>query len=126
MLKVNTQQFKMSAILPISRRYRADMFYNVNKLNEKFSAISYNMDSITVDNTGLSLQDFTHDYVVSAHLTFDGHPLQVGQYSIFKFTVSSSRYANGRTPIEIDIEENPDINEHIHLSFYIHVLQSRG
>ena len=203
-LKATTQQFKRSAILPISRRYRADRFYEMKKLDGKFAtdtiwadikslnqhkysqiythkcgfAISYPLDSMTGDNIGLSLQDFVHDYGIPNHLTFDGHPSQVGQGSLFmknvrkygiqyhvssprrpeqnpaeggireikrrwyrimtkkdvprrlwdfglnwvcetgNITVSSSRYADGRTPIEIITGETPDISEYLDFSFY--------
>ena len=36
-LKATTQQFKRSAILPISRRYQADRFYEMKKLDGKFA-----------------------------------------------------------------------------------------
>ena len=35
-LGATTQHFKRSAILPISRRYRADRFYDLKKLDAKF------------------------------------------------------------------------------------------
>ena len=203
-LKATTQQFRRSAILPISRRYRADRFYEMKKLNGKFAtdtiwadikslnqhkyaqiythkcgfAISYPIDSMTGDNIGLSLQDLVHDFGIPTHLTFDGHPSQVGQGSLFmknlrkyniqyhissprrpeqnpaeggireikrrwyrimtvkdvprrlwdyglnwvcetgNITVSGSRYANGRTPIEMITGETPDISEYLDFGFY--------
>ena len=36
-LDATTQHFKRSAILPISRRYRADRFYDLKRLDNKFS-----------------------------------------------------------------------------------------
>ena len=37
-------------------------------------------------------------------------------------TISSSRYANGRTPIEIVTGETPDISEYADFRFYVWVL----
>ena len=122
--------------------------------------------------------DFSHDFGVLEHLTFDGALAQTGKRTSFmkhirkldiqhhvsgprrpnknpaeatireikkrwyrimtkkqvpkrlwdfgivwicetnNLSVSSSRYAQGRTPLEIITGETPDISEHLHFSFY--------
>ena len=203
-LKATTQHFKRSALLPISRRYRADRFYDLKRLDGKFStdtiwadvksinqhkyaqvythkcgfAVVYPINSMTGDAIGQTLIDFIHDFGVPQDLTFDGHKSQVSAGSLFMRTikkyhikfhvseprkpeqnpsdggirelkrrwyhlmtkrnvprrlwdygitwiaetgnlaVSSSRYANGRTGIEIITGDTPDISEYIDFSFY--------
>ena len=203
-LEATTQNFKRSAILPISRRYRADRFYDLKKLDGKFStdtiwadvksvnqhkyaqvythkcgfSVVYPIDNMTGDAIGQTLIDFIHDFGIPAFLTFDGHKSQVNSGSLFMRTirkhhikfhvseprkpeqnpaeggirelkrrwyhimvkksvprrlwdygitwisetgnlsVSSSRYANGRTSIEIITGETPDISEYIDFGFY--------
>ena len=203
-LNATTQHFKRSAILPISRRYRADRFYDLKKLDGKFStdtiwadvksvnqhkyaqvythkcgfAVVYPINNMTGDSIGQTLIDFIHDFGVPQFLTFDGHKSQVGAGSLFMRTVrkhhikfrvseprkpeqnpseggireikrrwyhlmmkkkvpkrlwdfgitwicetgnlavSSSRYANGRTSIEIITGDTPDISEYIDFGFY--------
>jgi hypothetical protein len=203
-LRATTQHGIRSAILPLSRRYKADRMYNMKRLQGRFAtdtffsdiksmhndtcaqiyshktgfAVCYPMKSATGDSIGFSLQDFVHDFGVPEHLTFDGAQAQVGQYTRFmqnirkynirhhvssprrpnenpaeaqirevkkrwyrimrkknvpkrlwdygiiwicetgNITVSSSRYANGRTPLEIMTGETPDITEYLDFGFY--------
>ena len=203
-LDATTQRFKRSAILPISRRYRADRFYKTKRLDGKFStdtlwadikslnqhkfaqiftqkcgfAAAYPINSMSGDELGHALQDFIHDFGAPEHLVFDGHKSQVSKNALFMKTirkyhishhvaaprrpeqnpaekgmheikkrwyrimmkrsvpkrlwdygliwvcetgnmsVSSSRYANGRTPLEIISGETPDISEYTDFGFY--------
>ena len=203
-LGATTQHFRRSAILPISRRYRADRFYELKRLDGKFSTDTiwadikstnqhkyaqvythkcgfsaiYPINNMTGDAIGQTLIDFIHDFGVPAFLTFDGHKSQVSSGSLFMRTikkhhikfhvseprkpeqnpaeggirelkrrwyhimakkkvpkrlwdygitwisetgnlsVSSSRYANGRTSIEVITGETPDISEYIDFGFY--------
>ncbi len=112
-LLATTQHFKRSAILPISRRYRADRFYDTKRLDGKFStdtiwadvrsinqhkyaqaythkcgfAVIYPMDNMTRDSIGQTLLDFIHDFGIPAILTFDGHKSQLGEGSLFMKTI---------------------------------------
>ena len=203
-LKATTQRGIRSAILPLSRRYRADRMYNVKRLNSKFAtdtlwadhtslhqnkyaqlyshkngfAATYPLEQATGDSIGSSLQDFISDFGAPFHLTFDGASAQVGRNTLFmktlrkysinyhvsgarrpnenpaegsmrelkkrwyrimmkqkvpqrlwdygivwicetgNLTVSSSKYANGRTPLEIITGETPDISEYLDFAFY--------
>ena len=203
-LEATTQNFKRSAILPISRRYRADRFYKTKRLEERFAtdtiwadtkslnqhkfaqaythkcgfAVVYPMNNMSGDSIGETLQHFVHDFGIPSILTFDGHKSQVSKGSLFmkmirkydiKFhvseprkpqqnpaeggireikrrwyrimtkkavpkrlwdyglvwicetgnlTVSSSRYANNRTGLEIISGETPDISEYVDFGFY--------
>ena len=203
-IEATTQNLTRSAILPISRRYRADRNYNIKRLNSKFSTDTIygelksllqnvaaqvyttkfgfasvypitGFDGTTIGNT---LKDFISDYGVPEHLTFDGALVQTGRNTDFMKTikkyeikhhtssprrpnenpaegsireikrrwyhimmkkrvprrmwdfglvwvcdtgnlsVSSSKYANGRTAIEIVTGETPDISEYLDFSFY--------
>ena len=108
-LRANTQNFKRSAILPISRRYRADRFYDMKKLDGYFStdtiyaevksinqhkyvqvythkcgfAMVYPINNMTGDTIARTLQDFTHDFGIPMHLTFDGHKSQISEGLLF-------------------------------------------
>mgnify|MGYP003326537431 FL=1 len=201
-LRATTQRGVRSAILPISRRYRADRFINTRTLQGKFAtdtlwmtprtiagniasqvyshkcgfAASYHMHSADGDSVGYTLSSFIHDYGKPSHLTFDGIPTQTGANTSFMKTirraqilyhvsqpytprenpaegsireikrrlyrimhkknipwrlwdfilswicetgnvvVSSSPYANGRTPLEILTGETPDITEYLDFS----------
>jgi hypothetical protein len=203
-LEATTQKGTRSAILPISRRYRADRVYSLKRLNAKFAtdtlysevkslhqmncaqiysnkvgfAVCYPMTAATGQLIGQSLKDFSHDFGVPEHLTFDGAQAQVGKDTLFMKTVrqfdikyhvsaprrpnenpaegsirqlkmrwyrvmmkkkvpkrlwdygmiwvtetgnlsvSSSRYANGRTAIEYITGETPDISEYLDFGFY--------
>ena len=193
-----------SAVLPISRRHRADKMFGVKRLHGKFAtdtlwsdckslqqnkcaqvyshkngfAVCYPMVQATGDTIGDSLQDFIHDFGVPEHLTFDGARAQEGKNTKFmqsirkhqirnklsaprrpnenpsesaireikrrwyrmmdkkdiparlwdfvmvcvcetgNLTVSSSKYANGRTPVEILTGETPDISEYTDFCIY--------
>ena len=108
-----TQRFKRSAILPIGRRYRADRFYKVKRLDAKFFtdtmwadikslnhnkhaqiftqkcgfATAYPVDKMTGNQIGRALQDFIHDFGVPESLTFHGHKSQTGKDSLFMHTI---------------------------------------
>ena len=203
-LAATQQRGVRSAILPLSRRYRADRMYSVKRLNGKFATdtlwatvrslrqnicaqvyshkcgfqAAYVMTAATGDTTGHSLLDFIHDFGAPEHLTFDGASVHVGPKTLFmktvrrsritthtseakrandspaeaaireikkrwyrimqkmrvpqrlwdfglvwicetgNFIVSSSRYANGRSALEIITGETPDITEYLDFSFY--------
>jgi hypothetical protein len=203
-LRVTTQRGVRSAILPISRRYRADRYLNVKRLLGKFATDSayspikslrgnvasqvyshkcgfkktYHLRAVTGDDIGQTLADFVSDYGAPEHLTFDGASVQVGSKTRFmdlirrheiKHHVSSprrpnenpaegsirelkkrwyrimikkrapkrvwdygfdwvcetdnvmwnsSRYCQGRTPLEIITGETPDITEYLDFGFY--------
>ena len=108
-----TQKGIRSAILPISRRYRADCIYHLKRLDGKFAtdtfypefkslnqntcaqvfshkggfAICYPMPRASGDTIGQALRDFSHDYGVPSHLTFDGASAQVGKDTLFMRTI---------------------------------------
>ena len=203
-IKVTTQRGIRSALMPISRRYRADRFYDVKRLRCKiatdtmfsptksihqntcaqiyshkagFSAC-YPQSNTKGETLGDSLNNFVHDFGAPDHLTFDGYSSQVGRETKFykrlkhygidhhvsaprrpnenpaegcirelkrrfyrvryakrvpkrlwdylllwisetgNLSVSSSKYANGRTSTEIITGETPDISEYVDFSFY--------
>ena len=203
-LQATTQRGTRSSILPLSRRYKADRYYNIKRLNSKFAsdtvwadikslnqhkyaqifthkcgfAAVYPIDTMSGDSIGYALQDFINDFGVPEFLTFDGHLSQTSKGSLFmknvrkhdikyhisaprrpnenpaeggirevkrrwyrimtkkrvprrlwdyglvwicetgNLTVSSSRYAKGRTALEIITGETPDISEYLDFSFY--------
>jgi hypothetical protein len=203
-MRATTQRGVRSAILPLSRRYRADRAYNVKRLESRFAtdtlwaeekslnqnkcaqiysskngfAACYPMTRATGSEIGQSLNDFIHDFGAPSHLTFDGAQAQVGSKTMFMKTirrydirfhvssprrpnenpvegsireikkrwyrimmrrkvpkrlwdyglvwicetgnlsVSSSRYANGRTAIEMITGDTPDISEYTDFGFY--------
>lgn len=211
-LKATLQRGLRSAILPISRRYRADGMYSVKRLMGKFSAhtlwgtvrslkgnvatqlyshkcgfvAAYHLTKANNENIGDSLANFVHDYGAPETLTFDGAAVQVGSKTRFmdvirragirhhvsgprrpnqnpteaairevkkrwyrllhkdnipkqlwdygiswvcetaNVTVSSSRYADGRTPMEIITGITPDITEYLDFSFYDWVTYKTG
>ena len=203
-LRVTTQRGVRSAILPISRRYRADRVFGVKRLSGKFSTdtaygkmrslrgnigcqlyshkcgfkVSYPIPKIDGDSVGNTLTQFISDYGAPEHLTFDGASVQTGLKTRFmdalrkyeiKYHVSGprrpnenpaeqsihevkkrwyrimlkkkvparlwdygfnwvcetenlcanmSKYANGRTPLEIITGDTPDISEYLDFDFY--------
>ena len=203
-LRATTQRGLRSAILPLSRRYRADRMFNVRQLEGKYAtdtlwaktrslnnnvasqiysnkngfSAAYHLKAASGDELGYSLASFIHDYGAPEHLTFDGAQAQVGHNTLFmknirracipyhvsqprspnenpaeqsilhikkrlyrimhkkkvpkrlwdfgvswvcetsNVTANSSRYANGRTPLEIVTGETPDITEYLDFSFY--------
>ena len=207
-LRVTTQRGVRSAILPISRRYRADRMFSVKRLNGKFATdtaygkvkslrgnvasqlfshkcgfkVCYPLQKVDGNNVGDALTQFISDFGVPDRLTFDGASVQTGPKTRFmdairryeiKYHVSGprrpnenpaeqgihelkkrwyrlmlkkkvpyrlwdygfawvcetdnvcanmSKYAEGRTPLEIITGETPDISEYIDFDFYDWVL----
>ena len=203
-MHATTQRGLRSAILPLSRRYRADKILNIRRLDDRFSTDTFFADTCSkgqnkcaqvfstkagftaiyplrdasADSIGQALNDFIHDYGVPTQLVFDGAASHVGHNTLFmktvrkhdiryhvseprrpnqnpaegairelkrkwyrlmsrnqvhprlwdhaiswlseigNMTVSTSRYANGRTSIEMITGETPDITEHLDFSFY--------
>ena len=203
-IDATTQNGTRSAILPLSRRYRADRRYNLKRLEGDFSTDSlyaeiksllgnkyaqiyslrngftaiYPLTDLSGDSIGYSLNDFSHDFGIPARLKLDGFSSQIGRKTLMmktirenkidyhisepyspnqtpaegairetkkrwyrimmkkgvpkrlwdfglvwisetgNLTVSSSRYANGRTPLEIVTGETPDISEYTDFGFY--------
>ena len=203
-LNATTQMATRSAVLPISRRYRADKMYGVKRLSGRFStdtlwsdqkslnqnvcaqvfshkngfSVCYPMTRANGDTIGDALLDFVHDFGVPEHLKSDGAAAQEGKRTKFmasvrkyrikhklsgpkrpnenpsecaireikrrwyrmmdkkriplrlwdyamvwicetgNLCVSSSKYANGRTPVEIITGETPDISEYTDFSIY--------
>jgi hypothetical protein len=211
-LNATTQRGIRSAILPLSRRYRADRMYNLKRLNGRFAtdtlyadikslnqhkyaqmfthkngfAVCYPIDRLLGNHLGYAFRDFIHDYGIPEHLTMDGASNQTGSNTMFmqlirkhnikhhvssprranenpaegsirevkkrwyrvmkkmnvphrlwdfgliwicetgNLTVSSSRYANGRTPLEIITGETPDISEYLDFTFYDWVIYNNN
>jgi hypothetical protein len=108
-LRVTTQRGVRSAILPISRRYRADRMFSVKRLNGKFATdtaygkvrslrgnigsqlythkcgfkASYPLQKINGDSVGDTLTQFISDFGVPERLTFDGASIQTGPKTRF-------------------------------------------
>ena len=207
-LRATTQNGIRSAILPLSRRFRADRMYGVKRLYGRFASDTlfittkslhhntyaqvyshkcgfstcYPMQDTKGDTVGDSLYNFVHDFGAPEHLTFDGFQSQVGKGTKFRkglrqynidwhvsaprrpnenpaegtirevkrrfyqiihkkavpkrlwdylivwicetssLSVSSSKYANGRTAVEIISGETPDISEYLDFGFYDWIL----
>ena len=203
-LAATMQKGTRSAILPISRRYRADRRFSVKRLKGNFSSdtlwsktkslrgnvctqiyshkcgfnASYSMDAANNSNVGHTLSAFISDYGAPDRLTYDGAAVQVGRHTLFQDTIrkhdikghvsaprrpnenpvegsireikrkwyrlqakkkvpdrlwdfgvdyicqtsntttNSSRYSNGRVPIECITGETPDISEYLDFGFY--------
>ena len=112
-IQVTTQRGTRSALLPLSRRYRADRRFGVKRLNEKFSTDTiwakttslrgnrcaqiysnkcgfnalYNLSKADNKQVGQSLKSFVNDYGAPAHLTYDGAAVQTGRHTIFQDTL---------------------------------------
>ena len=108
-LLATTQMGICSAILPLTRRYRADRMYNIKRLDGKFATDTFYADmksihgntccqvyshkvgfqacypkiNATGNSLGETLDDFVHDFCAPSHLTFDGHQSQVGKKTCF-------------------------------------------
>jgi hypothetical protein len=108
-LRVTTQRGVRSAILPISRRYRADRMFAVKRLQGKFATdtaygkvkslrgnigtqlfthkcgfkASYPLQKINGNSVGDALTQFISDYGVPERLTFDGASVQTGPKTRF-------------------------------------------
>ena len=203
-LLCTTQRGTRSAILPLSRRYRADRMYNLKRLDSKFATDTffsdikslnqntcaqlfshkvgftavYPMEKADGESIGQAFLNFVHDFGIPELLTFDGASAQVGKNTLFmrslrkyecKYHVSSprrpnenpaeagiretkkrwyrimqkmkvprrlwdfgikwicetgnliatsSKYSDGRTPIEIVTGDTPDISEYADFTFY--------
>ena len=203
-IDATTQNGVRSTILPLSRRYRSDRMYNIEKVRGRFAtdtiysdiksvfgntcaqiythkigfAVSYPLSVAKGDEVGQTLLNFVHDYGAPEHLTFDGAQVQVGKNTLFQKTlrkhhidyhgssprrpnenptegfireirrrwhrimvrkkvpkrlwdylliwicetgnlsVSSSKFAHGRTSLEIITGEKPDISEYLDFGFY--------
>ena len=210
-LRVTTQRGIRSAILPISRRYRADRIFGIKRLNGKFVTdtaygklrslrsnvgsqlyshkcgfkAAYPIQKVDGNHVGDTLTHFVSDFGAPEQLTFDGAAVQTGPRTKFmqaickyeiKYHVSGprrpnenpaeqsihevkkrwyrvmlkkkvpprlwdygftwiceienicanmSKYADGRTPLEIITGETPDISEYLDFEFYDWVL-NRG
>ena len=111
-IKVTTQNYTRSAILPLSRRYRADRIYEKPLLrgdyytdtmdgrcksldgnryaqimaNKDFFAVAYPMSKKS--EAGESLRRFIHDYGRPERLTFDGSQEQCGRKTDFMRNVN--------------------------------------
>ena len=203
-LRATRQRGTRSAILPISRRYRADRRFELKRLNGKFATdtlwskvlslegnkasqiyshkcgfkVVYHMKRANGENVGNTLSEFVHNYGAPEHLTFDGAAVQKGTNTLFyenlrrsqikwhmsgprraeqnpaeaairelkgrwyrlqsklnipdrlwdfgmayiaetgNVIATSSRYAKGRTPLEMITGETPDISEYLDFGFY--------
>jgi hypothetical protein len=108
-LRVTTQRGVRSAILPISRRFRADYMLSVKQLQGKFATDTaygkvkslqgnvgsqvflrkggfkacYPMQKVNSDNVGDALTRFISDYGVPEQLTFDEASVQTGPKTRF-------------------------------------------
>ena len=97
-IKVTTQKEIRCAILPIARRYIADIMYSLKQLRGRFATdtfypkvkslnlytcvqifsykgrfvVCYTMMNASGDSIGQALKYFSHDYGVPEHLTFGG------------------------------------------------------
>ena len=112
-LRVTTQRGVRSAILPITRRYRADRVFGVKRLNGKFATDTaygkvrslrgnigcqlyshkcgfkacYPIQKIDGNHVGDALTQFISDFGVPQHLTFDGASVQTGPKTRFMETI---------------------------------------
>ena len=106
-IQVTTQRGIRSAVLPLSRRYRADRFYQRKRLDGHFYTDTYYARSkslhgntcaqifankeqfvkaypmTTKRDAGKALRTFIQEYGVPTYLTFDGAPEQVGENTLF-------------------------------------------
>jgi hypothetical protein len=108
-LQVSTPRGVRSAILPISRRYRADRVFGVKRLNGKFATdtaygklrslrsnigcqlyshksgfkTAYPIEEIDGNHVGNALTQFINNYGAPEQLTFDGAAVQTGPNEIY-------------------------------------------
>lgn len=108
-LRGTTQQGMRSAILPISRRYRAARMFSVNRLNGKFATdtaygkvkslrrniglqlyshkfgfkVCYPLQKFDGEIVGDTLTQFINDYSVPQRLTFERASIQTGPKTRF-------------------------------------------
>ena len=203
-LNATLQRGTRSAILPISRRYRADRQFGVKRLNGKFATDTlwanasslrgnvaaqvysnkngfskvYFMSNANDENISNTLKGFVNDFGAPERLTYDGASVQTGRKTLFQkilrkhdikhhisapyrpnenpaegtirdlkrqwyrlkskknvpdrlwdygleyicetrnLTVNSSKYSEGRVPLERITGETPDISEYLDFGFY--------
>ena len=110
-MKVTTQKGVRSAIMPLSRRYRADLMYQQRRLNQKFytDTLMGKYKSLTGNTciqifanesqfvkaypmeskaeAGLALRQFVRDYGAPDKLTSDGAGEQTGGKTAFMYNV---------------------------------------
>ena len=112
-LRATLQRGMRSAILPISRRYRADRQFNVKRLKGKFACDTlwsktkslrghvgsqvysnkngftklYHLSKADNEQVGYSLNAFVSDFGAPESLTYDGAAVQVGRKTIFQETI---------------------------------------
>ena len=110
-LSVTTQKGIRSAVMPLSRRYRADRIYRVPRLEQRFYSdtvmgrhksltgntcaqifttkdhfiVAYPMESKS--KAGEKLKFFIAEYGAPTHMTFDGSKEQTGRKSLFMETI---------------------------------------
>ena len=131
-LRVTRQRGTRSAILPISRRYRADRMFQVKRLEGKFATDTlwskvlslegykasqvyshkcgfkavYHMKRADGESVGNTLSEFVHEYGAPSRLTFDGAAVQKGKNTLFYSNLRRSQIrwhmSSPRRP-----EENP-------------------
>ena len=108
-LRATTQRGTGLALLPISRRYRANQQFGIKQLQGKFATntiwaksktlrgnvasqiyshkcgfnTAYHLESANGENVGYSLSNFVSDYGAPEHLTFNGAAVQVGKNTRF-------------------------------------------
>ena len=112
-MRVTTQRGTRSALLPLSRRYRADRHLGVKRLAINMASDTligptksirgnvatqiyshkcgfhkgYHMSQLNGECTGNSLKDFIHEFGAPNRLTFDGYSSQVGRHTLFQKTI---------------------------------------
>jgi PAS domain-containing protein len=129
-IRATHQRSTRSAILPISRRYRADRRFAVKRLSGKFATDTlwakckslngnvaaqiysnkcrfnkvYPMDKANNQKVGESLKFFINDFGAADELTYDGAAVQVGRKTTFQSTLRQydikSRVSGPRRPNE--------------------------
>ena len=128
-LRVTAQRGVRSAILPISRRYRADRVFGVKRLNGKFATdtangklkslhgnvrcqlyshkcgfkAAYPIQRVDGNHVGDTLTQFINNFCAPEHLTFDGAAFQTGPKT--RFMSAIRRYEI--LPDRDDPNENP-------------------
>ena len=112
-LDATLQRGVRSAVLPISRRYRADRQFGMKRLRGKYATDTlyptarslrsniaaqifshkngfskpYFMKKADGNHIGEALKDFVNDFGVPERLTYDGAPVQVGRGTTFQKTI---------------------------------------
>ena len=112
-MKATFQRAVRSALLPISRRYRADRQLNTKQLKGKFATDTlwfkvksirgykasqifshkcgfkklYHLERANNESVGYAMKAFISDYGAPEHLTYDGAAVQVGSKTTFQQTL---------------------------------------